>query len=305
MTRYRATPTLLCKAHDRGLEEAHQTIAPLRDVGRQLVDSLDPDTIFTTLYRQVKLLMPVDTFAIGTYARADESIDFTFAIRNGERIASFCSPLDDAHDLAAWCARTGEELIIDELVRDGAHIADSAVMPAAGDVTRSGLYVPLSLKGRVVGVMTVQSNVCSAYDAMQMAALVNLAPYVAVALSNADADQQVPHATVALKSAPQQTIFRAKSATIANHPASAAHEFRHPASFAHAGAQALGMEFDRFRQFLLRLAGDGANSAVLESINQRLDRLNGQMGTIVDGTSWIGGLINDIAFSDHVPERAA
>ncbi len=151
----------------------------------------------------------------------------------------------------------------------------------------------------------MQPNVCSAYDAMQMAALVNLAPYVAVALRNADPDQQVSHATVARQSAQLQAIFRAEIATIAPLPASAAHQFHSRASLAHAGAQALGMEFDRFRQFLLRLAGDGANSAVLESINQRLDRLNGQIGTMVDGTTWIGGLINDIAFSEHVPERAA
>jgi signal transduction histidine kinase len=54
------------------------------------------------------------------------------------------------------------------------------------------------------------------------------------------------------------------------------------------------MDLERFRGFLLALAGEGAGPEVLASLNTHIDGLLGQVETIVDGTSRIRDLVRDL-----------
>ncbi len=87
--------------------------------------------------------------------------------------------------------------------------------------------------------------------------------------------------------------------------AGVAHEINNPANFAHVGAQALGNDLERFRQFLFKLAGDDTDPAVLASINKRIDDLTAQVSTIIEGTTRIRNLVLDLRTFSRLDQTQA
>ena len=106
--------------------------------------------------------------------------------------------------------------------------------------------------------------------------------------------RQVAASVHGLQLAQQQLVLHEKMASLGTLSAGIAHEINNPSNFAHAGAQVLATELERFRAFLLALAGDDADAAVLGSLNERVDALVRQSGTILEGTSRIRDLVRDL-----------
>ncbi|HEY5799307.1 MAG TPA: ATP-binding protein, partial [Burkholderiaceae bacterium] len=94
----------------------------------------------------------------------------------------------------------------------------------------------------------------------------------------------------------EQLIFREKMASVGTLTAGVAHEINNPANFAHAGAQILADELERFRLFLRELAGEGSNEdrTVMQAIEQRIDEMREKTGTVLEGTTRIRDLVRDL-----------
>ncbi|HEX8615622.1 MAG TPA: two-component regulator propeller domain-containing protein [Telluria sp.] len=116
--------------------------------------------------------------------------------------------------------------------------------------------------------------------------------------------RQVAASVHGLQLAQQQLVLHEKMASLGTLSAGIAHEINNPSNFAHAGAQVLAMELERFRAFLLALAGDDADAAVVDSLNGRVDALVRQSGTILEGTSRIRDLVRDLGTFAR-PDEAA
>ncbi|HXA47864.1 MAG TPA: ATP-binding protein, partial [Burkholderiaceae bacterium] len=97
-----------------------------------------------------------------------------------------------------------------------------------------------------------------------------------------------------LRETQQQLVFQAKMISMGTLTAGVAHEINNPTNFAHAGAQSLEMDLERFRGFLMDLAGDEATGEIGQTISQRVDALVAQAANITVGTSRIRDLIKDL-----------
>ncbi len=180
------------------VELAHRNISVLSEIGRAITASLDRGDIMRTLHGHVKELMDATVFAIGFYDQEQGLIECPFTIIGEQRRKPYSRSMQDPNQLAVWCVSHRAPVFLAEVDKEiGNYIqgldpvqekrfsglADDADFPMA----QSMLYVPMILKDRVLGTLSVQSFKPHAYRRVHLDMLLTLAAHAAVALDNAAA----------------------------------------------------------------------------------------------------------------------
>jgi signal transduction histidine kinase len=185
-----------------------------------------------TLYQNVSRLMNATSFGVGIYREELGVIEVDYGVENGKRIAPYVRRMDQPNQLSVWCVRHRQEILINDLRRDFVTYAESyekaeeMVQAAFQDgriavTPMSMIYVPLLLKGRVLGCIVVQSRERNAYQTVHLDMLRTLAAYAAVAFDNADAYAQ-------LQAAQEQLVQQKMMASLGRLVAGVAHETNTP-----------------------------------------------------------------------------
>lgn len=179
-------------------EKARHDITLLSEIGRQITASLDLQAIQQSLYQSVNELINANGFGIGLVDAERRVIAFDFMMQNGKPVQAYKRSLDALEQPSVQCVNSARELKIDEFAHDS-RLFDQYVIAATGQAraqmqdgsdperSRSGLYVPMLLKDKVIGVVAVLSNQTHAFDQNALDILRTLAAYAAVALDNAEA----------------------------------------------------------------------------------------------------------------------
>ncbi|HEU4376788.1 MAG TPA: ATP-binding protein, partial [Telluria sp.] len=184
------------------VELAHRNISILSEIGREMTATLDTETIMGTMHRHVGHLMETRIFGIGIYRKEQDLIEFPFAIDAGERLPRYSRPLSEPNQLAVWCLTHRRAVFINDLDAEyDNYINQMAPGPLTrthrlngsnpGSVPASVMYVPLIVKERVMGVLSVMSVEKNAYRQVHLDMLQTLAAHAAVALDNAHAYRQL------------------------------------------------------------------------------------------------------------------
>jgi GAF domain-containing protein len=90
--------------------------------------------------------------------------------------------------ITGWVAQTGEPLLVNDVTKDPRYYAVEELSDA-----RSELAVPIKAKGKVIGVLDVQSTQLNAFDEDDLFTLSTLADQVSVAIENAQLYKQTQH----------------------------------------------------------------------------------------------------------------
>ncbi|MEO7577842.1 MAG: ATP-binding protein, partial [Massilia sp.] len=183
------------------VELAHRNISILSEIGREMTATLDMETIMSTMYRHVQHLMDARMFGIGFCHEERGVIEFPFALDHGVRSQFYTRSMDEPRQLAVWCVSERREIFINNMATELPHYIGAAgarsLAPAdlidgtAPSAPVSVMYVPLIVKDRVMGVMSVQSIEANAYRRVHMDMLQTLAAHAAVALDNARAYREL------------------------------------------------------------------------------------------------------------------
>jgi signal transduction histidine kinase/response regulator RpfG family c-di-GMP phosphodiesterase len=182
-----------------GIELAHRNISVLSAIGREITASLNRDNIMATLYRSIHELMRADIFGIGFYRELEGVIECPFTIVREQRMAPYQRSMQDADQLSVRCLAQRQEICINDAETELP--PELAARDWAADCHRlgltdktmpqSGLFVPVMVNDRVLGILGVQSYHKHAYQAVHQDMLRTLASYAAIALDNADAYSQL------------------------------------------------------------------------------------------------------------------
>jgi sigma-B regulation protein RsbU (phosphoserine phosphatase) len=149
----------------------------LLEVSRITAETLDLDRLLENVASIVKTVIPYDLFAILLYNEASGGLRIRYAIgHRDEVVRSLTIPLNEGITGAAAASRSA--VLVDDVRSDPRYMN-------ALDAVRSELAVPMVARGKLVGVLDVQSTRVKAYAEHDRALLRLLATRVATSIDNA------------------------------------------------------------------------------------------------------------------------
>ncbi len=149
----------------------------LLEVSRVTAETLDLDEQLAAIASIVKEVVPYDLFAILLYNEAEKGLKIRYAIGHREEIVK--SLLVSLNEGIVGAAASGRQPVVVPDVR-----VDPRYLNAL-DAVRSELAVPLVARGKVVGVLDVQSTRANAFTERESTMLRLIGSRVAISLDNA------------------------------------------------------------------------------------------------------------------------
>ncbi|HEY2842154.1 MAG TPA: SpoIIE family protein phosphatase [Bryobacteraceae bacterium] len=149
----------------------------LLEVSRVSSETLDLAEQLSTIASIVKEVVPYDVFAILLYNERTQALTIRHAIGHREEVVrSLSIPLGEG--IVGTAAARREPVLVEDVTRDPRYLN-------ALDAVRSELAVPMTARGKLVGVLDVQSTRVKAYGEQERSMLSLIASRVASSIENA------------------------------------------------------------------------------------------------------------------------
>jgi len=287
------------------VRERTQNIITLSDIGKEISACLNVEMISEKVYQSVSKLMDSTCFGIGIYKAGEEKIVFKLAMENHLKIANYERDMSNKNQLAVWCIENRKPVFsnniaaeyrqyLEEFLEENIHLIKLSDGSSPKSVN-SVLYIPLLINDRVLGVITVQSYLTDAYTTHQMNMLQTLATYIAIALENANAYQEIENKNKEILTAQHQLVLSEKMASLGTLTAGVAHEINNPTNFTHASVFLMQDEIEQIKALLTELAGgSSADPQVIHSFNEMFIKLSELIGTALEGTNRITKIVENL-----------
>src|SRR6204780_2488040 len=154
-----------------------ETLAVLSEISHEINSSLNLDQVLASAARQIKRLMEFEIFAVLLPEESTNDLYVRFAIgHRPEVIEHWRIPMVDG--IIGAAATTGQAIRVGDVLKDPRYL------PAVEEV-RSELAVPLIVRGRVIGVMDIESRQPDYFTPAQQTILELVASRIGTAVENA------------------------------------------------------------------------------------------------------------------------
>lgn len=251
------------KAKD--LEQSYNNVELLGEIGRKITSSLSVETIISTVYDNVNSLMDASVFGIGIYHEDTKQIDFPATYENGMALPAYSNSIYEQNRFASLCFISGKEIVMGDLETEYKNYLQHVPVPKEGQQPASLIYLPLKVKDRFFGVITVQSFQKNAYSEYHLYMLRTIAIYAAIALENAESYKKLNQTVDSLKKTQTQLIQSEKMASLGELTAGIAHEIQNPLNFVN--------NFSEVNIELLEEAKEQLSGGDLQSANETFDSI--------------------------------
>jgi sigma-B regulation protein RsbU (phosphoserine phosphatase) len=154
-----------------------ETLAALSEISNEINSSLNLDQVLASAAQQIRRLMEFEIFAVLLPEAATNDLYVRFAIgHRPEVIEHWRIPVGDG--IVGAAVSTGQAIRVGDVLKD------SRYLPAVEEV-RSELAVPLIVRGRVIGVMDIESRQPDFFTPGQQTILTLVASRIGTAVENA------------------------------------------------------------------------------------------------------------------------
>ena len=216
-------------------------VSVLSRIGKDITSTLDLDTILNTVYENVNQLMDATIFGIGIYKPEEQCIEYRLSIEEGKRYQPYKRMMSDKSQLAVWCIENSRDVFINDIstefrkyLTDIDFTVPKAVVLEDGSTPQnptSVIYLPLQVKDKTIGLISVQSYAKNAYSQYHLDILKTLASYTSAALYNARSFESLQNTLNTLKLTQEQLVQSEKMASLGELTAGIAHEIQNPLNF--------------------------------------------------------------------------
>ncbi len=172
------------------IEKTYKQIKYVEEIGKKATSSLEYKNLVEILYFHLKKMMDIQSLSIGVLTEEKETLDFEGKFLYGKYIKGKKIFLHDSSQLATWCIKNCEYLIINDLLREYKKYINLSDLTAS-HTAHSAIYLPLLAEDEVIGVLIIQANKKNAYKNMDEKILNALASYASIALVNMKAYKKI------------------------------------------------------------------------------------------------------------------
>ena len=172
------------KERTEEITKAYENTKLLGQIAKDISASLSVETIIQELYSNINTLMDAASFGIGIYNEKTNFLTFPGFMEKGNRLDNLEFSVNDDR-LASWCFKNQQEIFTNNFVEDYKKYLSGIQAPVAGKQSTSIIYIPLFIKEKIMGVLTVQSYNENAYSEYHLDILRNLSHSIAIAIDNA------------------------------------------------------------------------------------------------------------------------
>jgi sigma-B regulation protein RsbU (phosphoserine phosphatase) len=154
-----------------------ETLGVLAEISHEINSSLNLDQVLASAAQQIKKLIDFEIFAVLLPEPGTNDLYVRFAIgHRPEVIEHWRIPMGDG--IIGAAATTGQAVRVGDVSRDPRYLA-------AVDEVRSELAVPLIVRGRVIGVLDIESRQLDYFTTYQQMLLTLVASRIGTAVENA------------------------------------------------------------------------------------------------------------------------
>ena len=159
------------------LEIPAEALAVLAEISHEIKSTLNLDEVLARSAQQIKRLIDFEIFAVLLPTENTNELYIRFAIGHRlEVVENWRIPIGDG--IIGAAAATGQPIRVGDVSRDPRYLA-------AVDEVRSELAVPLLVRGRVIGVMDIESRQLDYFTPGQQSILNLVASRIGTAIENA------------------------------------------------------------------------------------------------------------------------
>jgi len=173
------------------LQKSYMNLIHLNDIGKIITANLSFERIIDSAYQSIKELMDASIFGIGIYDKNKKDLYFPRFKEDGNDINDIRFDLNDPNKLAVYCYKNASEIIINDIDKEADKYIKKVTALKNTRVAKSVIYLPLKVRGNVIGVITVQSFMKNAFKDYHLSLLQNIAVYTSIAIENAQIFQKI------------------------------------------------------------------------------------------------------------------
>lgn len=166
------------------IEKAYYNTSLLSQIGKDITSTLSIQEIMEKVYVNVNSLMDAPCFGIGILYQ--DEIRFNATIEKGKKLPPYAYKLTNTDRPAIQCFNNQRDIFINNFTKEFIKTKKVKDYKAkVGEDPESIIYVPLTVKDKKIGVITVQSFKPEAYTEYHLQMLKSMAVYTAIAIENA------------------------------------------------------------------------------------------------------------------------
>lgn len=170
------------------LKATFSRLSILSEIGRKITATMDENALISIIKESIEHIMPVDGFGIGIYNPRSQSIEYNNFIENDEILPFHVeSATEDTKSLSVQSFLEDKEIFIVDIKKEYFQQNQHHISTIFGKIPQTAFFVPLRIREKPIGVMTIQSFEKNPYTEDNLALLRNLSTYVSIAVANANA----------------------------------------------------------------------------------------------------------------------
>ena len=168
------------------ISKAFKNSELLSELGKQITSELNILSIFDIIYEYVTSIVDTTSFGIGLYDKAVKTIFFDAFMCNGQKEDPFTRSMNQKNSFSVWCIDNQKPVFINDMENEYMNYISEKPTLCGELAVHSSIILPLSVKGKKIGVMVLDSTNKNAYSEADFNNFQSLASYISIALENAN-----------------------------------------------------------------------------------------------------------------------